>query len=219
MDENLIVLLEKQNIVTATFRKLDSGKKQVIYETAQDAFSENVFSRVSLDMIAENAAISKGSLFQYFVNKENLLQFTSEIFLDNYRRFWEEHFKHGGEIRIDEKIRKYLSMPYDFRYEDPVAFKFQIKMIYETNIELTATFRRRAGDIESAPLVTILKRASKTAEIRQDLRTEIMAAMIHNCLGALTRTLHYSGDKYKKHETIEELLSGFESILLEGIRG
>ncbi len=55
MDENIIVRLEKEKVVTATFRKLSPAKKDKIYKSALKAFGEDIFDRVVLDDIAKTA--------------------------------------------------------------------------------------------------------------------------------------------------------------------
>ena len=81
MDENIIVRLEREGVVTQTFRKLNPDKKNKLYKTAIHAFSTNVFDRVSFDSIAEGADVSKGSIFQYFINLYTIIMFCKSYFL------------------------------------------------------------------------------------------------------------------------------------------
>lgn len=54
------------------FEKLDENKKNRIIEAAMNEFIKEGFNGASTNTIVKNAEISKGALFNYFENKENL---------------------------------------------------------------------------------------------------------------------------------------------------
>nr|MBN2276553.1 TetR/AcrR family transcriptional regulator [candidate division Zixibacteria bacterium] len=219
MNENLIVDLEKAGIISATFRKLSPDKKERLYETALATFGGNVFDRVSLDMIADKAGISKGSLFQYFGYKENLLGFVGEIFLDNYRIFWCKRTGSGHEIRSRERLRRFLEGPAEFREEHPVEADFLAKMLFENSRELSNDFRRRIRDTEREHLTAIIRRGARTAEIRQDIPPEIIAATVNVIMETITRYLYDARGKTKRFEKTADFKDILEKILFDGIRG
>lgn len=57
---------------TATWDRLNSSRRNAVLAAAEDEFAENGFSRGSLNVIARNAGVAKGSLFQYFEDKADL---------------------------------------------------------------------------------------------------------------------------------------------------
>lgn len=64
-----------------TFLNLSEGKKKRILNAALREFSSGEFPDANLDRIALQARISKGSLYQYFNNKDDLFDHVSEIAL------------------------------------------------------------------------------------------------------------------------------------------
>ena len=104
MDENLIVELEKDGVVTATFRKLAPIKKDAVYRSALNAFASASAERAALDDIARKAKVSKGSLFQYFTHKNNLLAFVTELFFDEYQQFWESYLAREQAVRVHDRL-------------------------------------------------------------------------------------------------------------------
>lgn len=56
-----------------TFIKLSEDKKQKILEAAKKEFARVPFSETSIKNIVENANIARGSFYQYFESKEDLL--------------------------------------------------------------------------------------------------------------------------------------------------
>ncbi|MEO6124959.1 MAG: TetR/AcrR family transcriptional regulator [Ilumatobacteraceae bacterium] len=57
---------------TATWDRLAATRRDAVLNAAEAEFAENGFSRGSLNVIARNAGVAKGSLFQYFDDKVDL---------------------------------------------------------------------------------------------------------------------------------------------------
>lgn len=58
-----------------TFLKLSNEKKEKIIKAAQKEFERVPIEEVSIKNIVENAEIARGSFYQYFESKEDLLRF------------------------------------------------------------------------------------------------------------------------------------------------
>lgn len=63
---------------TDTFYKLSLEKKDKVINAAKKEFARVIFSETSIKNIAEEAGISRGSFYQYFESKEDLLSFILE---------------------------------------------------------------------------------------------------------------------------------------------
>lgn len=219
MNENIIVKLEKEGTVTTTFRKLDPDKKARLYRTALNAFSLSVFDRVSFDSIAEGAEVSKGSLFQYFGNKENLLRFVSEIYLDDYSRYWQEYVSNEHAVRARDRLTDFFSAQYDFWQESRREFAFYLKMLYENDRVLTSAFADRIRQIQTTYLAGIIMRGSETGEIRRDIESSRMAPVLLAVMEGIYYQLTPEQFNPKKKNQIEELINSALSSLIDGIRG
>lgn len=64
---------------TDTFFNLSDEKKRRILEAAIDEFAEYRFSDASINRIVKNADISRGSFYQYFLDKEDLYLFIMQV--------------------------------------------------------------------------------------------------------------------------------------------
>lgn len=58
--------------MNATFEQLEKEKKERILNAAYNEFSQKGYKDASTNVIAKNAGIGKGTLFNYFGNKEKL---------------------------------------------------------------------------------------------------------------------------------------------------
>ena len=60
---------------TETFMKLSEEKKNKILIAAKNEFTRVPFEQTSIKNIVEEAEIARGSFYQYFTSKEDLLQY------------------------------------------------------------------------------------------------------------------------------------------------
>ncbi len=65
------------------FEQIRLNRKKAIVQAAMQLFAENGFSGVSISRIAKKAGVSKGLLYNYFANKEALVQ---EIVIEGFRQ-------------------------------------------------------------------------------------------------------------------------------------
>jgi AcrR family transcriptional regulator len=70
---------------TATWDRLAEQRRTAVIEAAQNEFAEKGFSHASLNTIAREAGVAKGSLFQYFRDKVDLCAYLSELNSDRIR--------------------------------------------------------------------------------------------------------------------------------------
>ena len=67
---------------TDTWNRLPAARRDAVLAAAEAEFSANGFSRGSLNVIAREAGVAKGSLFQYFDDKIDLFAHLSERAVD-----------------------------------------------------------------------------------------------------------------------------------------
>ena len=65
------------------FEQIRYNRKKAIAQAALELFASNGFSGVSISRIAKKAGVSKGLLYNYFANKEALVQ---EIVIEGFRQ-------------------------------------------------------------------------------------------------------------------------------------
>ena len=67
---------------TETWNRLPAARREAVLAAAEAEFSSNGFSRGSLNVVAREAGVAKGSLFQYFDDKVDLFAHLSERAVD-----------------------------------------------------------------------------------------------------------------------------------------
>ncbi|BBH16934.1 TetR family transcriptional regulator [Nocardioides baekrokdamisoli] len=76
---------------TPTWERLDPARRNAVIAAAEDEFAEHGFSSGSLNAIARNAGVAKGSLFQYFTDKADLYAYMAERASTRVRDAMAEH--------------------------------------------------------------------------------------------------------------------------------
>jgi AcrR family transcriptional regulator len=78
-------------VPTVTWERLPASRRQAVLEAAEAEFAARGFSGGSLNVIARNAGVAKGSLFQYFADKADLYAHLSELASQRIRAHMERH--------------------------------------------------------------------------------------------------------------------------------
>jgi AcrR family transcriptional regulator len=90
---------------TATWFRLNVAKRERVLEAAMREFGEHGYSTGSLNTIAREAGIAKGSLFQYFTDK---LEFFAYVCDETSRRMREEMERRIAQIDFDQPFAGWL---------------------------------------------------------------------------------------------------------------
>lgn len=95
---------------TERFNHLPEEKKRLIWEAAIQEFSRVSMEKVSINRIVKSADISRGSFYTYFQDKEDLLQYIFEDFVEQVQLFCQETIllEKGDFWKLPEKLLEYV---------------------------------------------------------------------------------------------------------------
>jgi len=118
--------------ITEEFKKLNDEKKEKILNAAFKEFGEQGYEKASTNNIVKEAGISKGILFYYFNNKNelfnDLIDISLEIMNDDFFVFIDEN-----QTDFIEKLRQLSILKFAINQKNPFLFQFA-KKIYIDNI-------------------------------------------------------------------------------------
>ena len=87
---------------------VSTERKQQIFEAAVTCFGRKGYHLTTMDDIAAECGLSKGSLYWYFSSKKELFLYLFEVMTDQVTQTWEQILKE--ELTATEKLRATLSM-------------------------------------------------------------------------------------------------------------
>lgn len=70
---------------TSTWERLPDERRAAVVQAAVEEFTAKGYASGSLNVIARNAGVAKGSLFQYFVDKADLYTHLADLACENIR--------------------------------------------------------------------------------------------------------------------------------------
>jgi len=154
---------------TATFANLPSDKQQRVVAAAINEFAANGYQRASLNNIVKEAGIAKGSVYQYFTNKEALFLYVFEQFSLAVKR--EVKAQVGKNTRRDffDHVRDVLLAGIAFVDVNPQAFELYLKILFEQEVPRRELLVNQLRLFSAEYFMLFLDEAKKRGEIRRDV--------------------------------------------------
>lgn len=161
------------------FSELDSEKQQRIIDAALTEFAEYGYENGSTNRIVKNCGISKGSLFKYFENKEELYFYL----IDTVSAQMAEEMRFDvSRLSRDlyERVIEYSVAEISWYVTNPVKGRFLIGVASETGSDIGRKIVERYGDKSTDIYEALLKgvdmsgRSNSRKEITDILRWVLM---------------------------------------------
>jgi len=152
-----------------TFSRLENDKQQRILDTAIEEFARHGFRQASLNRVVQRLGIAKGSIFQYFGNKEGLFQVIFGHAVEMVRRSLRQVKQETAESDFFERIRKSLLAGISFIDQHPRIYQIYLKMIFQEDFPLRTACLQQVHLFSAEYLRPMVQRGLDRGELRQDL--------------------------------------------------
>jgi AcrR family transcriptional regulator len=181
-------------VPTATWDRLPASRRHAVLVAAEAEFSTRGFSGGSLNVIARNAGVAKGSLFQYFTDKADLYAHLSELASQRIRVHMEQYI---AGARWDDGFfpaytRLLLEWVEYFRTH-PVERAMTAAVNLEPDQVARSAVRGVANRHYLEVLRPMLQRAQATGDLRADADLDAFLALLLLVLPHLALAPHSPG--------------------------
>ncbi len=153
----------------ATFRHLPRDKQERVLDAALSEFADRGYQAASLNRVVAQAGIAKGSLYQYFPNKEGIFRHIFQFALGSVRRTLTAVKEETLEADFFTRLEKSLLAGVRFLREHPRVFSLYLKIQFDRNVpfreEFLAAVRRHATEYFGS----LVRRARSRGELRPGL--------------------------------------------------
>jgi len=159
-----------------TFLALSKEKQTRLLETATEEFAAQGYQKASINRIVEKLGIAKGSIYQYFQNKEHLFLYVFSYGI----RLAKQVLKpiKTTEGTIFEKLKASLKAGIRFIQAHPQVYHIYLKILFEDKVpgreQLIKAIRFYSRDY----FIPLLAEAQAKGEIRPDIDLEMAAFML-----------------------------------------
>lgn len=179
---------------TATWDRLAAARRAAVIEAAEAEIAAHGFGNASLNTIARNAGVAKGSLFQYFADKADLCAYVADRASERIRvrmqalmdeLSWDADLLTPMMQLVGEWVRYFYSHPTD------------LALTAATNLEsdptARAAVRERANHHYLAILRPLMTMARDSGKLKPDTDVEALMVAIGVLLPHLALSPHVGG--------------------------
>ncbi len=161
-----------------TFKKLDESKKEKILDAAVDEFSRHGFRQASVNRMVDRIGIAKGSLFQYFGNKEGLFEVIFTYAVELVRQSLRQVKRETAEADFFDRIKESTLAGIRFIQRHPRIYRIYLKMIFQEDFPLRAEFLQQVHLFSAEYLQPIVEGGIARGELRPDIDVNIAVFML-----------------------------------------
>ena len=190
---------------TKTFYRLRDEKQDVILRAAIHEFVINGFTRAKTSEIAQNAGISKGSVFQYFENKKELFVYCAKWGLEVFMKKLDEQMN-IGDMDIFEYFQDNKAKTELVREEGELASFMQVVMNEPGLLDESMKSMYDLGNIYTKKLI---QNGKQKGTVRSDIDDELLLCYF----SAVTERFSLRWFKLYIGDISEELSTEAEQIM------
>lgn len=206
-----------------TFLNLSADKQERVLNAALAEFADQGYHQASLNRLVARAGIAKGSLYQYFPNKEGIFRHIFQLALKLVRQTLVEVKETTRDEDLFTRLEKSLQAGVRFLKEHPRIYSLYLKIQFDRQMpfreEFLTAVRRHAGEYFGS----LIRRARSRGELRPGLSEPaalfLLDAVFDRFLQAaavpaldVTFNLHQT-----PAETIQQRIREIINLLREGL--
>src|SRR5512141_629604 len=132
-----IAQLERDGLVTRTFRRLEAARQQAVISAILDEAVEKGPPDINIKQVAERAGVSVGSLYTYFDNRDGLLAFTVALCVRFMNDMFQSFRPFLTAMPFEQALQAYLSGGVEWSKTQEGLIKFFARAAYHSDSALS----------------------------------------------------------------------------------
>lgn len=162
----------------STFFNLPEEKRLAIEAASILEFKNHTFGEASINRIVERSAISKGSFYQYFADKEDIYFHIMSLIGREKMNYLEPKLLNPEQVTFFEIIREIYRSGIEFGLSHPDYLEIGNKMMRDP--AMTARLMAHFGDTGLGIYKELISQGQANGEIRTDMDVDLGARMLMN---------------------------------------
>ncbi len=210
-------------MLTKTFVKLTKAKQDKIFYTALKEFATKGYSLASTNNICKEANISKGSMFQYFKNKENLFLFVIKRALSEVIHVYKKNYiLDVDNLNLKEIFINSCLHLLEFYELYPYHYRLYLRINYEMDAPNYKELRRYLVKYVSEITHQFIEIGKERGILREDINSDLVIFLINSMLNrfidvcfvpGVEPIINYNEVLNNKEKVIEEIYN----FLIQGL--
>ncbi|GGX63861.1 TetR/AcrR family transcriptional regulator [Streptomyces fructofermentans] len=179
---------------TPTWTRLSAARRERVLVAAMDEFGTHGYSTGSLNVIARQAGVAKGSLFQYFAGKLDLFTYVAEqTSLRIYEQMHPWLDGYDGTVGFSTHLADALEAWLDYFAEHPLERGVTAATNMEMDPAVRDAVRVPVHEIYLSGLRPLLERAVEAEDLRKDADLDALLSHLLVLLPHLALLTHAPG--------------------------
>jgi AcrR family transcriptional regulator len=211
-----------------TFLNLPEEKRQAFLKIAMAEFADNDYNSASVSKIVDKAGIAKGSLYQYFKDKQDLFLYLLEVANQEMLQAIRQSPPPDPEADFFETLRRQMSITVRTAVEYPLQSRLA-RRAYTSPLPFRDKVLEQAGKVRSEHFEAMVKKAQANGELRTALDPAVASFMVQGLmsdLGPFLQSRFGSTDKKRrgrlKHDwvtrpEVEQVFDQVIAVLKNGL--
>jgi TetR/AcrR family transcriptional regulator len=217
-----ILELEKQGLVTRTFRRLDPARQQAVIQAILDETAEKNPTALNIKQVAERAGVAVGSLYQYFGNRGNLLSFAVELCVHQMTDLFALSRPYLLEMPLREALTVYLTYGLEWSQTQQGFIQFFGRAAYQDDPEMADKVVKPVATAMREMIEDMLKAAQQRGEIDPDLNLDAAARLVNGLTIVVgdSQLLPYLNHYFQITDetvSIERIVEAMVDLIMNGI--
>lgn len=217
-----ILHFEQEGLVTRTFRRLDPERQQAVIHAILEEASEKGPTSLNIKAVARRAEVSIGSLYQYFGNREGLLEFTMALCARYMVDLFDQFAPILSVLPLNDGLRYYILGGVEWSQTEAGLARFFGRAAYQGDPALSKSIVKPIAEAMRATVEQILEQALERGEIRQDVDFDATVRAINALMIAVGDALLFPfiNDYFQVTDTnmpAERVVDAMVEMIIKGI--
>jgi AcrR family transcriptional regulator len=215
--------LELEGRVTRTFRRLDPARQKAVINAILEEAAEKGPVSLNIKAIAARAGVSVGSLYQYFPNRDGLLDFAVELCARYMTTLFEMSRSYLAAMPLHEALSAYLSVGIEWGKTEAGLVRFFGRAAYQGDPVLAGRLVRPVAEAMRKITFEMLAGAVKRGEIRADVDVDAASRLVNGLMIVVgdSQMLPYLNTYFQitdENVTPEHILETLVPFILKALR-
>jgi AcrR family transcriptional regulator len=162
----------------ATFKALPEEKRERVLAAATELFADRGFHQTDMEAIARQSGVSKGSLYTYFRNKDELFLYICNLGIHGFREsVWREI---PSDWDIYRQVEGLFRREVPLVLEHPQNFQIYLNLASSGMKRFDDLYNRKGEELAAKRVRALLREGIKSGMVRKDLDVPYTAFMINS---------------------------------------
>lgn len=214
--------LEEEGKITRTFLRLEPERQEAVFKAILEEAVEKGPASLNIKKIARRAGVSIGSLYQYFPNRDGLLDFAVELCVRSTATMFKEYAPMMAAMPLKEALSAYLMGGVEWGQTAMGLVRFFGRAAYQGDPGLTERVVRPIATVMRKTMEEILMQAKARGEIRRGVDIKATARVINALMIAVgdSQLLPYLNNYFQvsdKKVSLERVSNALLELIQNGI--